>query len=90
MAAAPRSTADFVLRAKALLEYGEGAKDHFRYVMSGTMDKPGELPPKGEFYCVNPRRSECQRFGHLPPAEDPGVLLVAWDCESMGLGVLRT
>lgn len=84
MAAAPRSTTDFLLRAKALLEYAEGAKDHFRYVMTG------ELPPKGEFYCINPRRSGCQRFGHLPPAEDPGVLLVAWDCESMGLGVLRT
>lgn len=36
-----------------ILEYGEGAKDKFRYIMTGTMDKPGELPPKGEFYCIN-------------------------------------
>ncbi|KAL8823882.1 MAG: hypothetical protein Q9191_005476 [Dirinaria sp. TL-2023a] len=36
-----------------ILEFGEGAKDHFRYVMTGTLDKPGELPPKGEFWCIN-------------------------------------
>ena len=36
-----------------ILEYGEGAKDKFRYVMTGTMDDPGALPPKGEFYCIN-------------------------------------
>jgi hypothetical protein len=23
----------------------------FVYIMYGTLDKPGELPPKGEFFC---------------------------------------
>lgn len=29
----------------------EQAKDHFRYVMYGTIDKPQGLDPKGEFFC---------------------------------------
>ena len=23
----------------------------FRYIMTGTLDHPGDLPPKGEFWC---------------------------------------
>ncbi|KAJ8058055.1 hypothetical protein OCU04_012914 [Sclerotinia nivalis] len=34
-----------------ILEYGEQAKEHFRYVMYGTIDKPEGLDPKGEFFC---------------------------------------
>ncbi|KAJ6008267.1 Glutathione-dependent formaldehyde-activating enzyme/centromere protein V [Penicillium herquei] len=34
-----------------ILEYGEAAKDHFRYICSGSLDKPELLPPKGEFFC---------------------------------------
>ncbi|KAL9611164.1 MAG: hypothetical protein Q9167_004186 [Letrouitia subvulpina] len=34
-----------------ILEVGEGAMEHFRYIMTGTLDNPGALPPKGEFFC---------------------------------------
>ena len=34
-----------------ILEYGENAKDH-RYIMTGTLDNPAALPPKGEFFCL--------------------------------------
>ncbi|PGH15242.1 hypothetical protein AJ80_05595 [Polytolypa hystricis UAMH7299] len=34
-----------------ILEYGEAAKDKFRYVTVGTLDDPNALPPKGEFFC---------------------------------------
>ncbi|KAJ5142384.1 Glutathione-dependent formaldehyde-activating enzyme/centromere protein V [Penicillium atrosanguineum] len=34
-----------------LLEYGEAAKDHFRYICVGSLDDPEVLPPKGEFFC---------------------------------------
>lgn len=33
-----------------LLEYGANAGD-FVYVFYGTLDKPTDLPPKGEFFC---------------------------------------
>ena len=36
-----------------ILEYGEAAKDRFRYIMTGTMDQTDALPPKGEFFCSN-------------------------------------
>ena len=39
------------LCGSGILEVGEGAKDHFRYIFTGTLDKPGALPPKGEFFC---------------------------------------
>ncbi|KAL9062035.1 MAG: hypothetical protein Q9206_000126 [Seirophora lacunosa] len=35
-----------------ILEYGAAAADHFRYVMTGTLEDPGALPPKGEFFCA--------------------------------------
>ncbi|KAL8673967.1 MAG: hypothetical protein Q9168_001610 [Polycauliona sp. 1 TL-2023] len=44
-----------------ILEYGAAAAADFRYVMTGTLDDPGALPPKGEFFCI-------YRFG-LPHAE---------------------
>jgi len=31
-----------------IMEYGE--KTEFRYIMYGTLDEPGKLPPKGEFF----------------------------------------
>ncbi|KAJ9623654.1 hypothetical protein H2203_005916 [Taxawa tesnikishii (nom. ined.)] len=35
-----------------LVEYGEQAKDKFRYVVVGSLDDgPEVLPPKGEFFC---------------------------------------
>ncbi|PGH15206.1 hypothetical protein AJ79_02571 [Helicocarpus griseus UAMH5409] len=34
-----------------ILEYGEPAKEHFRYIVVGTLDDPDALPPKGEFFC---------------------------------------
>ena len=34
-----------------ILEYGESAGKDFRYIMTGTLDDPGALPPKGEFWC---------------------------------------
>ncbi|OJD22831.1 hypothetical protein ACJ73_05817 [Blastomyces percursus] len=34
-----------------ILEYGEPAKEHFRYITVGTLDDPEALPPKGEFFC---------------------------------------
>ncbi|KAJ5884398.1 Glutathione-dependent formaldehyde-activating enzyme/centromere protein V [Penicillium tannophilum] len=34
-----------------ILEYGEAAKDHFRYVCVGSLDDPEALPPKVEFFC---------------------------------------
>ncbi len=34
-----------------ILEVGAAAMKDFRYVMTGTLDHPGELPPKGEFWC---------------------------------------
>ncbi|MCJ1456126.1 hypothetical protein MMC28_006485 [Mycoblastus sanguinarius] len=33
-----------------ILEYGAAAANNFRYVMTGTLDNPGDLPPKGEFW----------------------------------------
>ena len=33
-----------------ILERGANAGD-FTYVMYGTLDEPGQLPPKGEFFC---------------------------------------
>lgn len=34
-----------------ILEVGEPAMKDFRYIMTGTLDCPGELPPKEEFFC---------------------------------------
>ncbi|KAF2137499.1 uncharacterized protein K452DRAFT_353495 [Aplosporella prunicola CBS 121167] len=34
-----------------ILEYGEPAKPHFRYICVGSLDDPEALPPKGEFFC---------------------------------------
>ncbi|OQD70213.1 hypothetical protein PENDEC_c025G04344 [Penicillium decumbens] len=34
-----------------ILEYGEAAKDQFRYICVGSLDDPEVLPPKGEFFC---------------------------------------
>ncbi|CAI7660506.1 unnamed protein product [Penicillium viridicatum] len=34
-----------------ILEYGDAAKDHFRYICVGSLDDPEALPPKGEFFC---------------------------------------
>ncbi|CAI7658637.1 unnamed protein product [Penicillium bialowiezense] len=34
-----------------ILEYGELAKDKFRYVTNGSLDDPEALQPKGEFFC---------------------------------------
>ncbi|KAI0076339.1 DUF636 domain protein [Panus rudis PR-1116 ss-1] len=34
-----------------ILEYGEQAKEQSRYIAVGTLDDPGALPPKGEFFC---------------------------------------
>ena len=31
----------------------EPAEPHFRYIMTGTLDQPDALPPKGEFFCKN-------------------------------------
>lgn len=28
-------------------------REQFRYVCVGTLDDPEELPPKGEFFCMN-------------------------------------
>ncbi|OKL60685.1 hypothetical protein UA08_03969 [Talaromyces atroroseus] len=36
-----------------ILEYGEAAKDHFRFIVVGSLDDPEALPPKGEFFCKN-------------------------------------
>lgn len=36
-----------------ILEYGEEAAAKWRYVMTGTLDDPSALPPKGEFFCKN-------------------------------------
>ncbi|KAI0061097.1 DUF636 domain protein [Artomyces pyxidatus] len=36
-----------------VLEYGEQAAGHSRYVAVGTLDAPSALPPKGEFFCEN-------------------------------------
>lgn len=36
-----------------ILEYGAGATNSFRYVMTGTLDDPSALPPKGEFFCIH-------------------------------------
>lgn len=36
-----------------ILEFGEPARNDWRYVMTGTMDEPDALPPKGEFFCKN-------------------------------------
>ncbi|KAI9786058.1 MAG: hypothetical protein M1816_008149 [Peltula sp. TS41687] len=33
-----------------ILEYGANAGD-FTYINYGTLDKPDQLPPKGEFFC---------------------------------------
>ncbi|KAL1616806.1 hypothetical protein SLS54_008198 [Diplodia seriata] len=34
-----------------ILEYGEPAKPHCRYITVGSLDDPEALPPKGEFFC---------------------------------------
>ncbi|KAJ5369487.1 hypothetical protein N7509_014099 [Penicillium cosmopolitanum] len=34
-----------------ILEYGEMAKEKFRYIAAGSFDDPEALPPKGEFFC---------------------------------------
>ncbi|KAK2784337.1 hypothetical protein FQN53_008566 [Emmonsiellopsis sp. PD_33] len=34
-----------------ILEYGEAAKEQFRYIAVGTLDDPDAFPPKGEFFC---------------------------------------
>ncbi|KAJ5585601.1 uncharacterized protein N7459_005401 [Penicillium hispanicum] len=34
-----------------ILEYGEQAKDTYRYICVGSLDDPEALPPKGEFFC---------------------------------------
>lgn len=34
-----------------ILEYGDVAKDRFRYICVGSLDEPEALPPKGEFFC---------------------------------------
>ncbi|MCJ1364936.1 hypothetical protein MMC16_004053 [Acarospora aff. strigata] len=47
-----------------ILEYGEPAKDKFRYIMCGTLDDFDALPPKGEFFCK-------ARSGWMP--EIPGI-----------------
>ncbi|KAL8964547.1 MAG: hypothetical protein Q9183_004380, partial [Haloplaca sp. 2 TL-2023] len=36
-----------------ILEYGAAAANDFRYIMTGTLNDPGALPPKGEFFCIN-------------------------------------
>ncbi|KAK1757132.1 Mss4-like protein [Echria macrotheca] len=46
-----------------ICEYGEQAKDKFRYVMWGTLDEPDGLPPKGEFFCR-------ERAGWMPEIPD--------------------
>ncbi|KAI0696479.1 DUF636 domain protein [Cerioporus squamosus] len=33
-----------------ILEYGEEAKEHSRYICVGSLDDPEALPPKGEFF----------------------------------------
>lgn len=35
-----------------ILEYGAAAANDFRYIMTGTLQDPGALPPKGEFFCA--------------------------------------
>ncbi|KAF2202786.1 hypothetical protein GQ43DRAFT_430456 [Delitschia confertaspora ATCC 74209] len=47
-----------------ICEYGEKAKDKFRYITLGSLDNPEELPPKGEFFCK-------QRASWMP--EIPGI-----------------
>jgi hypothetical protein len=34
-----------------ILEVGEPAMKNFRYIMTGTLDHPGDLLPNGEFFC---------------------------------------
>ncbi|KAJ5179947.1 Glutathione-dependent formaldehyde-activating enzyme/centromere protein V [Penicillium capsulatum] len=34
-----------------ILEYGETAKERFRYICVGSLDDPEALPPRGEFFC---------------------------------------
>ncbi|KAL4910535.1 hypothetical protein BDW74DRAFT_141375 [Aspergillus multicolor] len=34
-----------------ICEYGDAAKDKFRYIVVGSLDDPEVLPPKGEFFC---------------------------------------
>jgi hypothetical protein len=46
-----------------ILEYGQEAKDHFRYVCVGSLDDPEALPPKGEFFCE-------QRSSWMPEVPD--------------------
>ncbi|KAI0749283.1 DUF636 domain protein [Daedaleopsis nitida] len=47
-----------------VLEYGEEAKEHSRYICVGSLDEPDALPPKGEFFCKS-------RAGWMP--EVPGT-----------------
>ncbi|KAF2423742.1 DUF636 domain protein [Tothia fuscella] len=46
-----------------ILEYGEAAKDKFRYITVGSLDDPKALPPKGEFFCK-------YRAGWMPEIPD--------------------
>ncbi|KAI0701633.1 DUF636 domain protein [Earliella scabrosa] len=39
-----------------ILEYGEEAKPHSRYICVGSLDDPEALPPKGEFFCKDRAR----------------------------------
>lgn len=48
----------------------EPAEPHFRYIMTGTLDQPDALPPKGEFFCKN-------RSAWMP--EVPGECLPGWE-----------
>ncbi|KAF8176207.1 Mss4-like protein [Mycena galopus ATCC 62051] len=47
-----------------ICEYGEAAKEKFRYVLWGSLDEPERVPPQGEFFCKD-------RSGWMP--EIPGV-----------------
>ena len=48
----------------------------FRYVMTGTLDHPGDLPPKGEFWCKRREKwcvfavSFCNRLLDLKPTRN--------------------
>lgn len=50
-----------------ILEYGEPAKDKFRYICVGSLDEPGALPPKGEFFCKNREKWMPEIPGELWP-----------------------
>lgn len=44
-----------------ILEVGAAAMKDFRYIMTGTLDHPGDLPPKGNFGARG-ARSGCQKY----------------------------